>query len=63
MSTHVGGEQQVWYVLDEPRVRLDARAFALDEVKRGVIGHVVRVDEVRDDDCRRARDALCGHLC
>ena len=46
------------YVLDEARVGLDACAFAFDEVKGGVIRHVVRVDEVRDDYCSRARHTL-----
>ena len=45
-------------VPDEARVGLDASAFSLDEVESRVIRHVVRVDEVRDDNCRRAGHAL-----
>lgn len=36
--------------LDETRVGLDARAFPLDHVERGVVGHVVGVDEIGDHD-------------
>ena len=43
---------------DEARVGLDAGALAADEVEGRVVGHVVGVDEVRDDDRRRARHAL-----
>lgn len=42
----------------EAGVGLDAGAFALDEVEGGVVGHVVGVDEVRDDDRCRSRYAL-----
>jgi hypothetical protein len=36
---------------DKARVGLNACAFALDEVKGSVVGHVMGVDEVRDHDC------------
>lgn len=44
------GEGESESVPDETRVGLDTGAFALDEVEGGVVGHVVRVDEVRDDN-------------
>ena len=37
---------------DEARVGLDACPLALDKVEGGVVGHVVCVDEVRDDYSR-----------
>ena len=43
---------------NEARVGLDAGALALDEVKGGVVGHVVGVDEVGDDDGGRAGHTL-----
>ena len=52
-----GGDERK-RVLYEPRVRLDTRAFALDKIERGVVGHVVCIDEVCNDDRGRARDTL-----
>ena len=47
-----GGVRVPKYVPDEPGVGLDASALALDEVECRVVGHVVCVDEVGDDDGR-----------
>ena len=52
------GKGSSLYVPDEPGVGLDAGALALDEVKRGVVGHVVCVEQIGDDHCGRARHAL-----
>ena len=43
---------------NEARVGFDAGSLALHEVEGGVVGHVVGVDQIGDDNCGRARHAL-----